>query len=468
MRKIKFILSILSLLLMASCPDITDPNSGSGDSSINGGGSPDLTVYTVLVSDSTPNAGQSITLSTTVRNSGGASSSLTTLRWYRSDNSTISSSDTQIGTDSVSSLSAGGSGSESITVTAPNTTGTYYYGACVDSVSGETSTSDNCSSGRLVTVISSGGGSPDLTVYTVLVSDSTPNAGQSITLSTTVRNSGGASSSLTTLRWYRSDNSIISSLDTQIGTDSVSSLSAGGSGSESITVTAPSSAGVYYYGACVDSVSGESSTSDNCSIGTSIAVIDDDHGNNRFDSTTVTSGSVTSGYLGDGDIDYFVITVYSSSGILRAYTTSSIDTVGRIENSLGSVISSDDDSGANANFDVSYNLSSSGTYYIRVTEYGTTTGNYNLTVLFTAPRIESGQLDDCETASYTLSDSRDSFKVTVDHSDGLIVSLNGSSLGRVTSEATFTRSLSTGDIVKLENDGTFCLGTAINYSITFN
>ena len=84
------------------------------------------------------------------------------------------------------------------------------------------------------------------------------------------------------------------------------------------------------------------------------------------------------------------------------------------------------------------------------------------------PIVRSGQLDDCVTVSYTLSDSRDSFKVTVDHSDGLIVSLNGSSLGRVTSEATFTRSLSTGDIVKLENDGTFCLGTAINYSITFN
>ena len=112
----------------------------------------------VTVSDTTPNTGESITLSTTVRNSGSASSASTTLRWYRSANSQISSFDSQVGTDSVSGLSAGGSGSESITISGPSTAGTYYYGACVDSVSGESSTGDNCSSGRLVTVSSSGGG----------------------------------------------------------------------------------------------------------------------------------------------------------------------------------------------------------------------------------------------------------------------------------------------------------------------
>ena len=54
----------------------------------------------------------------------------------------------------MSRLSAGGSGDESIDLTAPSTAGTYYYGACVDSVSGESDTTNNCSASVEVTVSS--------------------------------------------------------------------------------------------------------------------------------------------------------------------------------------------------------------------------------------------------------------------------------------------------------------------------
>ena len=37
-------------------------------------------------------------------------------------------------------------------LSAPSDTGTYYYGVCVDSVSGESDTGNNCSAGRRVTV----------------------------------------------------------------------------------------------------------------------------------------------------------------------------------------------------------------------------------------------------------------------------------------------------------------------------
>ena len=57
-----------------------------------------------------------------------------------------------------------------------------------------------------------------------------------------------------------------------MGTDAVSSLSAGGTSAESISLNAPSDAGTYYYGACVESVSGESNTGNNCSSGVSITV----------------------------------------------------------------------------------------------------------------------------------------------------------------------------------------------------
>ena len=126
---------------------------GSGSSQ-----APDLVVESPAVDDATPAAGSSFTFKATVRNRGDGSADATTLRYYRSSNATISTGDTQVGTDSVSGLSAGASGSESISLTAPSSAGTYYYGACVDSVAGESNTANNCSDGVRVDVSGSGGG----------------------------------------------------------------------------------------------------------------------------------------------------------------------------------------------------------------------------------------------------------------------------------------------------------------------
>ena len=107
---------------------------------------------TPTVNDSTLETEDSFTLSATVRNGGDASSASTTLRYYLSTDSTITTSDTEVGTDSVSGLGATGTSDESISLTAPSTAGTYYYGACVDSVSDESDASNNCSSPVTVTV----------------------------------------------------------------------------------------------------------------------------------------------------------------------------------------------------------------------------------------------------------------------------------------------------------------------------
>ena len=453
---------------------------------------PDLVVDSPAVSNSTLTPGQSFTLTATVRNLGTAASASTTLRYYRSSDATISSSDSQVGTDSVPSVLA--SDTEwrlySITLTAPSSEGTYYYGACVDAVSGESNAGNNCSTGVLVTVggggddfdlgtendrpegityannrlyvadreekvyvynssgerissadfnldsnprgityannrfyivdysddkvyvysssggrvsdadfnldgnnssprgityannrfyivdysddkvyvYSSSGGRvssadfnldsanddprgityannhfyvadwvdekvyvynssggrvsdadfnlssnngnatgityannlfyvvdysddkvyvysstepptyPDLDIVDPpTVSDNPLKPGQSFTLTATVRNLGTVASASTTLRYYRSSDATISSSDSQVGTDSVPSVSA--SDTEwrlySITLTAPSSEGTYYYGACVDAVSDESNTGNNCSTGVRVMVGDD-------------------------------------------------------------------------------------------------------------------------------------------------------------------------------------------------
>ena len=235
------------------------------------GARPDLVVESPSVSDSSPDAGESFTLSATVRNSGDGGSVATTLRYYRSINNRITTGDTEVGTDAVGALAASGTSDESIALTAPSSGGTYYYGACVDDVTGESDTSDNCSSAVTVTVTIVGP-APDLVVGSPSVSDSNPDAGASFTLSATVRNSGDGGSVATTLRYYRSTNSTISTIDTEVGTDAVGALSASGTSDESIGLTAPASAGTYYYGACVDDVTSESDSNNNCSSAVTVTV----------------------------------------------------------------------------------------------------------------------------------------------------------------------------------------------------
>ncbi len=242
----------------------------SGGGNGGGGASADLVVETPSVSSSRPVSGASFTLSATVRNTGTGSSAATTLRYYRSSNATISTSDTAVGTDAVSGLAASGASAESIRLTAPSGTGTYYYGACVDAVSGESDTGNNCSAAVTVTV----GAAPaaDLVVVSPSVDNNSPAAGASFTLSATVRNGGNGPSAASTLRYYRSSNTTISAGDTEVGTDAVSGLAASGASAESIDLTAPSNPGTYYYGACVDAVSGESDTGNNCSAAVTVTV----------------------------------------------------------------------------------------------------------------------------------------------------------------------------------------------------
>ena len=226
-------------------------------------GTPDLIVGSPSASDSGPVAGVTFTLRATVRNLGDGASAATTLRYYRSTDATITTSDTEVGTDAVAELAPAGGGSEAVDLTAPASPGTYYYGACVDAVTDESDTTNNCSTSLPVTVqitVTEPEGHPDLVVAAPTVSDSGPAAGATFTLSATVRNEGEGESAATTLRYYRSTDATITASDTAVGTDAVAELAPAGGGSEAVDLTAPASPGTYYYGACVDTVTDESDT----------------------------------------------------------------------------------------------------------------------------------------------------------------------------------------------------------------
>ena len=117
-----------------------------------GGGGPDPIVASASVSDNTLTLAQSFTLNATVRNQGTAPAAATTLHYYQSPDATITANDAPVGTDPVSGLSADDTSAVSIALTAPSSAGTYYYGACVQSVRGERNTDNNCSTGVQVTV----------------------------------------------------------------------------------------------------------------------------------------------------------------------------------------------------------------------------------------------------------------------------------------------------------------------------
>ena len=77
-------------------------------------GHPDLVVTSASVSDSGPAAGARFTLSATARNAGGGAAPATMLRYYRSADATITTSDTHVGTVAIAGLAAAGSASGSV------------------------------------------------------------------------------------------------------------------------------------------------------------------------------------------------------------------------------------------------------------------------------------------------------------------------------------------------------------------
>ena len=224
----------------------------------------DLTV-TVTATDAAVVAGGNAVIHATVTNRGAAAAAGTTLQWYRSADAAIDVGDTPLGSlVNVAALATNASASTLTTnVTAPSTPGPIYYGACVTAILGEADATNNCHS---VQITITEAPKADLTV-TVTANHTAPTFGQSVTLIATVTNSGAAAAVATTLTWYRSSDAAIGTDDTPLGsTGAVAALAAGASPINALTtnVTAPSTPGPIYYGACVTAILGEADATNNC------------------------------------------------------------------------------------------------------------------------------------------------------------------------------------------------------------
>ena len=258
-------LVFLVMYLVSGCENAPTPRS-----------KPDLVVESPGVNQGTIGPGAPFTFSATVHNDGDGDAPATTLRFYLSTDAAISTDDTEIGTAAVAALATAVSASASVDLAAPADPGTYFYGACVDAVAGEADTTNNCSISVQVTVADAPPPprkDPDLVVAPPSVSDGQPTAGDSFTLSATVRNDGDGDAPATTLRFYLSTDAAISTDDTEIGTAVVAALATAVSASASVDLAAPADPGTYFYGACVDAVAGEADTTNNCSASVQVEAV---------------------------------------------------------------------------------------------------------------------------------------------------------------------------------------------------
>ena len=309
-----------------------------GLSYCSGDQAPDLVASVTSVGDAgILYVGESFTINAEVYNQGTGPAASTTLRYYRSTDRTISTSDTLVDTDPVDPVLVSGTSLESISRTAPSRTGTYYYGVCVDPVAGESDTRNNCSDAYPVVVDEPG--KPDLIVQSPSASDNNPDTGGPLILYATVQNVGDGRLESARLTYYLSDNDTISGTDSAIRTVDVLDIYA----SSSIQMVlygqnAPQDGGTYYYGACVHSaVPSESNTRNNCSDAYPVVV--DEPGKpdlivqspSASDNNPDTGGPLilyaTVQNVGDGRLESARLTYYLSDNDTISGTDSAIRTV---------------------------------------------------------------------------------------------------------------------------------------------
>ncbi len=206
-------------------------------------------------------------------NDGDQNAGAFSIGYYMSENTSVTTSDILMGTDSYSSLAASASVSESFSVdisTIPSLElGDYYVGYIIDYLNQENDETDEGDNSFLFTNKQvSQTQLPNLTFdvnENNLIVD-----GTNVTVSLQVENQGGSTADVSIVGYYLSDDANITSSDRRFGTDNVSILNAGGSSNENITVDILSAfpslpPGQYYIGYMIDyeSAVDESNEADN-------------------------------------------------------------------------------------------------------------------------------------------------------------------------------------------------------------
>ncbi|MXX94384.1 MAG: hypothetical protein F4Y65_01655 [Gammaproteobacteria bacterium] len=166
----------------------------------------------------------------------------------------------------------------------------------------------------------------------------------------------------------------------------------------------------------------------------------------------------------DSDKDYYYHET-DREGMIEIYTTGTVDTIGAVTNAAGTVNLTDDNSGTDENFLISF-LAEPGTYYIEVDSSSDSTGDYTLHVEF-GPSTDDDHGDTEDTATVIEPNSStsgkieegddiDYFEIEIPRAGDLTVYTRGGldTIGTVTNED--------GTVEETDDDS----GTSSNFSIS--
>ena len=172
----------------------------------------------------------------TVRNQGSGTAGSSYVGYYLSTNSTITTSDTRLSVDTTSSLGSGRSEYDYQYFNVPISNlvagRTYYIGAIAD-YSNRVGESNEGNNARLLgSFTAPQPRKPDLIVSSLGTDKTSYHTGERIRITSTTRNAGNASAGSSYTRFYLSRDNSLSSSDTYIGSDYVSSLGAGSSSTD--------------------------------------------------------------------------------------------------------------------------------------------------------------------------------------------------------------------------------------------
>ncbi|MFM7382826.1 MAG: CARDB domain-containing protein [Microcystaceae cyanobacterium] len=215
---------------------------------------PDLVVSNIG-SPTSAIAGNTLSFKVTVKNQGNATAAASTAGVYLSQDGNLDSNDQLLGTVNNTQISSNKTNTQTFTKTLDSAinAGNYYLLVKADnnSVVTESNENNNVSAKALAIAASP---QPDLQVNNLDVTSILDN-GTNVKINYQLNNSGGTTASASTTKFFLSNDTVFDSLDTQLGTDNVGSLTAGASQNRSVsyTLSSPLTAGNYYIFAQADS-----------------------------------------------------------------------------------------------------------------------------------------------------------------------------------------------------------------------
>ena len=251
---------------------------------------PDLVVEHGLALSRTVQAGAAITFYPRTTNVGTASAPSTTIRVYRHEQETTTPRVGGIEETRTARSAALAPDRSAITVahaTAPSTAGVHYYYLCLDHVTNETVTNNNCTQTPATVSIEQTATdteqeevpettpttTPDVTVTETVATPPSAIAGDTISIQATITNIGSATADATTIRIYRHEQETTRPTTGGIreaNTASTPTLAPNKSVQVTSTHQAPTAPAIlgartYYYYVCLAPLSGEQTTDNNCS-----------------------------------------------------------------------------------------------------------------------------------------------------------------------------------------------------------